>query len=156
MDSNKSLYPSSASEDYLLCAAASYFTGAFAYDFYLSERFMPAVRSGAFLIMLICWTAMSFFNGLRLRKRFAAAAVLHHLALPCAAFALENSAFRFSDLNLVVSEFAAVITRFPYSLPEKAFGISGMYFSAITAALCLLTFTAGYIYTKKIIFKSAE
>lgn len=156
-EKKKGWYCSSVAEDLLLCAAAAYFTGAFYIDRFLPEKITVIIQIAAFALMMLCWLVMSFFNGLRMRKRFIAASVCY-LVLPACLYALINNirALKFSDAGLVISAVTEAVGRFPYYGMEKIIGINGVYISAFTAVFCILLFLTGYIYTKNIVLGSAE
>ena len=150
-------YHSAVSEDIILCIGTSFFTAAFNWDCYISDKIMSVVRIVALIIMLVCWWSLSFFNGLRMRKSFAAAACCFHMLLPLIYAAVSHIyILKFSDAGLLFSEAAVVFTKYPYKELEEATGFNGMYFSAFMAVLCLLLYSAGYVYTKIIVLGDSE
>lgn len=57
-------------------------------------------------------------------------------------------AVKFSDAGILAGEISNIISRLPYIQLENASGFNGMLFSAAMAVICLMLFTAGYIYTR--------
>ena len=151
------LYHSSVWEDVILCIGTSFFTASFNWDCYISDKLMSVVRVAALIVMLVCWWSLSFFNGLRMRKSFAVAACCFHVLPPLIYVAVSKiDILKFSDAGLLFSEAAVVFTMYPYKELEEAMGFNGMYFSAIMAVLCLLLYSAGYVYTKIIVLGDSE
>lgn len=148
----KGFYSSSMPEDMIICAGASYCTAAFCCDNYLPENVMTAVRIASLCIMALCWWWLSFFNGLRKRKSFAVFSGAFNLLPPVLVFLINRfKTLKFSDLGILTSEISRIISRFPYKILENVSGINGMFFSAAMAVICLMLFSAGYIYTCRLL-----
>ncbi len=153
----KEIYASRVYEDLLLCAAASYFTAAFNYDFYISGAVFTAGRYLSLAVMVLCWLVMSFTNGIRMRKSFIIGAFLWNGALPLLSIITGSvRALKFSKAGLLIDEVSMILCEFPYYELEKLTGIKGLYVSVVLAVLCLPVFAAGYYYTKKFILNDIE
>lgn len=150
-----SLYPSSLAEDSALCICSFAFTAAFYGDNYLSAEIMEPVRTASLVIMALCWFVLSFFNGLRLRKGFTAAAALCFALPPAGELICANTRLlKFSDPGLLAREIYRYYTALVFSGIEEAMGISPAVSSFCMLGLCLMLFGAGFIYTKKNILAS--
>lgn len=146
------IYPSSVSEDILLCSGAVYASAAFATDLYILESVMLYVRPLWLVASIVIWCVLSFTNGLRLRKSFMLLSLAANAFPPMIFFIIGRvRIFKFSDIGILLSEISKIISRFPYLTLEEKTGINGMYFSLLTEVMCLLLFAAGYVYTKKTI-----
>lgn len=142
-------YPSKVYEDLLLCMAASYFTAAFNYDFYISGRIFDIGRWLCLALMLFCWASMSFTNGLKMRKSFIIGAFLWNGGLPLLKLLFMSvRSLKFSAAGLVIDKAVMILDEFPYYFIEKKFNINGLYVSVFMTVLYLLLFAAGYYYTK--------
>ena len=147
-----SFYPSSVSEDIVLCLGVTFLSACMSRDEYLPEAAAEIIRSGAMLLCILCWLAMAFLNGLRMRKRFAAGMCLCLILPPVIQLAVNNiRAIGFSEWGIAADKLCQLFSRLPYSELEKASGLSGNIISVLTAAMGLMLFGAGYLYTKKMI-----
>ncbi|WP_432651519.1 hypothetical protein [Huintestinicola sp.] len=147
-----SFYPSSVTEDIALCLCVSYVSACAGRDDLIPDEAAGFLRGGAAVLTLVCWFAASFINGLRMRKKFALGMCLW-LGVPTAIQLLisEVRAFKFSDIGLAADKLCQIISRLPFAELERAMGINGNIFSAMTALFGLMLFGAGYLYTKKMI-----
>lgn len=145
----KGIYPSSVTEDLIICMGAVYFTAAFCCDEYLTGKIMTLIRLVSTAAMLLCWFGMSFFNGIRMRKSFAVISSVF-LLFPVAVFMLYEKVriFRFSDIGLIAKKAAEITGVYPYLETERITGINGIYISALLCGVCLALFISGYYYTK--------
>lgn len=143
-------YASKTYEDVILCMAASYFTAAFNYDFYISGGIFDVGRYLSLALMLFCWTAMSLTNGLKRRYGFIACAVMWNAGFPFLKWlCVSVRALKFSKAGLAVKDTVMILNEFPYYYLEKRFDISGSVFSVMLAAACLLLFAAGLVCSKR-------
>lgn len=147
-----SFYPSSAAEDILLCMGVSYFSACMGRDDYLPEEAAGFIRGGAMILCLLCWFVTAFFNGLRMRKSFAAGMCLCLVLPPVIGLGASGiRAVRFSEWGIAAEKLCSILSRLPYVELEKALGINGNAVSVMTAVLGLMLFGAGYLYTKKML-----
>lgn len=147
-----SFYPSSPAEDIALCLCVSYLSACAGRDDFIPHEAAAFVRGAAAVLVLVCWFAAAFFNGLRMRKKFALGMCLW-LCLPPVIQLITSGVrvLKFSGIGLAADKICALITRLPLAELEKASGINGNIFSVMTAAHGLMLFGAGYLYTKKMI-----
>lgn len=132
-----------------MCMAASYFTAAFNYDFYISGRIFDIGRYLCLALMVFCWSAMSFTNGIRQRKGFIIGALVWNAGLPVLKWIFTGTrALKFTNAGLLIRDTVAILNEYPYYHLEKSLNISGLIISAVLAVLYLLLFVAGYYYKK--------
>ena len=147
-----SFYPSSAAEDIALCLCVSYSSACVGRDDFIPEEYRGLLRGGMVLLAMLCWLTLSFINGLRMKKRFAAGMCICLWLPPVIQLGISLiRPLKFSDAGLLADKACQIITRLPFAQLESVTGINGNIFSVLTAALGLLLFGAGYLYTKKII-----
>lgn len=147
-----SFYPSSAAEDIALCLCMSYASVCVGRDDHIPEEYRGLLRGGMVLLAMLCWLTLSFINGLRMKKRFAAGMCICLWVPPVIQLSISLiRPLKFSDVGLIADKLCQVITRLPFAQLESVTGINGNIFSAMTALLGLMLFGAGYLYTKKII-----
>lgn len=147
-----SFYPSSAAEDIALCLCVSYASACAGRDDFIPEEMWGTVRGGAAVLTMLCWLTLSFINGLRMKKSFAGGMCICLWLPPVIQLGISLiRPLKFSDIGLLTDKLCQIITRFPFAQLESVTGINGNIFSAMTAALGLLLFAAGYLYTKRII-----
>lgn len=147
-----SFYRSSVREDIALCLCVSYASACAGRDEYIPDEAAGIVRGGAAVLVLVCWFAVSFINGLRMRKKFAIGMCLWLILPPVIQLAVQwIRPLKFSDIGLVADKLCQICSRLPFSELERAMGINGNIFSVMTALLGLMLFGAGYLYTKKMI-----
>lgn len=144
-------YPSSFTEDMLLCTGLSYAAGCFNIDTYLSGDIFNAAKLAVCFISVVCWAYVSFVSGLRHRKKFLALIIGWHGVIPLSGFAVTSvRAIKFSSAGLLIHELSVQLSEYPFRLVSKASGADVCVFQVITLALCLLLFSAGHYYTNKV------
>lgn len=145
----RGIYVSSLGEDIAVCVASVCFTAAFSCDEALSDELMLPVRLLSLGAMVLCWSGMSFFNGLRLRKGFASA-VCVWFALPLLIQWLYGNVrvFRFSEAGLLLNEAARIILCYPYRGTGELVTENNSIVHCVMLIMCLLLFASGYVYTK--------
>lgn len=147
-----SFYHSSVSEDIALCLCVSYLSACVGRDDFIPDEAAGLVRGCAAVLVLMCWFAMSFINGLRMRKKFALGMCLWLTLPPVIQLAVQGiRMLEFSDIGLAADKLCQISSRLPFAVLEEAMGINGNIFSVMTAFLGLMLFGAGYLYTKKMI-----
>lgn len=146
-----SFYPSSVPEDILLCLGITYLSACVGRDDFIPEAMAGIIRSGAMLLCILCWLVTAFFNGLRMRRRFAAGMCLCLILPPVIQLGSVIRAFRFSEWGIAADKLCQIISRLPYMALEKVSGINGYFISVTTAVMGLMLFGAGYFYTKKML-----
>lgn len=147
-----SFYQSSVTEDIALCLCVSYVSACVGRDDMIPDEAAGLVRGAAAVLVLVCWFAASFLNGLRMRKHFAGAMCMWLVIPPVVQLLISRvSTLKFSEIGLAADKLCRIISRLPFSEIENASGINGNLFSVMTAALGLTLFGAGYLYTKKMI-----
>lgn len=144
-------YPSSAFEDIALCIGISFLSACLGRDDHLPEEAAGVIRSAAMLLCIVCWLAMAFLNGLRMRKRFAAGMCLWLVLPPILQLGMGIRAVRFSTLGIAADKLCRIIARLPFAELERASGINGYYFALMTAVMGLMLFGAGHFYTARLI-----
>ena len=147
-----SFYPSSVAEDIALCLCMSYASACVGRDDFIPEEYRGLLRGGMIVLAMLCWFTLSFINGLRMKKRFAAGMCICLWVPPVIQLSIALiRPLKFSDMGLLADKLCQIITRLPFAQLESVTGINGNIFSAMTALLGLMLFGAGYLYTKKII-----
>ena len=147
-----SFYPSSAAEDIALCLCVSYASVCVGIDDFITEEYRGLLRGGMVLLAMLCWLTLSFINGLRMKKCFAAGMCICLWIPPVIQLGISLiRPLKFSDMGLLADKLCQIITRLPFAQLESVTGINGNIFSAMTALLGLMLFGSGYLYTKKII-----
>ena len=147
-----SFYPSSAAEDIALCLCMSYASACVGRDEFIPEEYRGLFSGTMIILTMLCWLTLSFINGLRMKKRFAAGMCICLWIPPVIQLLISLiRPLKFSDMGLLADKLCQIITRLPFAQLESVTGINGNIFSAMTALLGLMLFGAGYLYTKKII-----
>lgn len=147
-----SFYPSSAAEDIAFCLCMSYASACVGRDEFIPEEYRGLLSGTMIILTMLCWLTLSFINGLRMKKSFAAGMCLWLWVPPLIQlFVSLVRPLKFSDIGLFADKLCQIITRLPFARLESVTGINGNIFSAMTAFLGLMLFGAGYLYTKKII-----
>ena len=147
-----SFYPSSVSEDIVLCLCVSYVSACAGRDDFINDEAAGFLKGGAAVLVLVCWFVTAFINGLRMRKPFALSMSVWLICPTLIQLAVrEIRTLKFSDFGLAADKLCQICSRLPFAELERVSGISGNIFSVMTALLGLMLFGAGYLYTKKMI-----
>ncbi len=144
-------YPSSVFEDIALCLGINFLSACLGRDDHLPAGSAGIIRSGAMLLCILCWLVISFFNGLRMRGRFAAGMCVCLVLPPVIQLAAGLRTFGFSLWGIAADKLCRIISKLPFAELERVSGINGNIISVTTAVMGLMLFGAGYLYTKNMI-----